>query len=247
MKDLIRAEIEKLRTLRTFWWTVAATLAFVPASVAFAMKAPPGSVSLDSTEGFRNVIGAASSGGILMIVIGILVMTGEFRFNTATSTFLITPDRKRVVGAKLAASGLAGVGVGLLAAPLTLAIALPWLASRNIDIGPHTTDIAVVLLGGIASTAIGGLVGVGIGALVKNQTLAITTTLMWILLVETMVGSFASGFARWFPGGAAGAMSGIAPPSGAALPMWAASLVFAGYGLAFATAGSRFVLRRDIT
>ena len=31
------------------------------------------------------------------------------------------------------------------------------------------------------------------------------------------------------------------------LPVWAAALLFTGYGAAFAAAGSRFVLRRDIT
>jgi ABC-2 type transport system permease protein len=248
MNNLIRAELEKLRTLRTFWWTVAATLAFVPVSIALAMNGNPGSASLDSTEGFRNVISAASSGGILMIIIGILMMAGEFRFNTVTSTFLITPDRKRVVGAKLAASSLVGIGVGVVASLLTLAIALPWLSSRHVDVGAHGTDIAIVLLGGIAATAIGSLVGVGIGALVTNQTLAITATLVWVLLIESMLMNFASGVGRWFPGGAASAMSGVAPTGGGhPLPIWAAALLFAGYGLAFAAVGSRFVLRRDIT
>lgn len=31
------------------------------------------------------------------------------------------------------------------------------------------------------------------------------------------------------------------------LPGWAAAIVFIGYGLAFAAAGSRFVLQRDAT
>lgn len=247
MSKLIHAELIKLRTLRAFWWTVVATLAFVPASIALAMQGAPGSASLDSTEGFRNVMAAASSGGILVIIVGILVMAGEFRFNTVTSTFLVTADRRRVVRAKLAASGLVGLGVGLAASLLTLAIALPWLAGRDVALGAHTMDIVVVLLGAIASTAIGGLVGVGIGSLMTNQTLAITATMIWTLLVEGMLANFASGVGRWFPGGAASAMSGVAPPSGSALPMWAAALLFAGYGLAFAAAGNRFVVRRDVT
>jgi hypothetical protein len=61
-----------------------------------------------------------------------------------------------------------------------------------------------------------------------------------------MVVSFAPGLGRWLPGGAAGAMSGAATYSNL-LPLGAAALLFAGYGLAFAAAGSRFVLRRDIT
>lgn len=247
MNTLIRAELMKLRTLRSFWWTVAATLAFVPVSIAIAMHSGSGSPGIETTEGFRNVMAAASSGGVLMLIIGILVMAGEFRHNTITSTLLITPDRKRMVGAKLAASGIVGVAVGIVASLLTLAIALPWLAQRNIDLGAHGTDILVVLAGGIAATALGALMGVGLGALMTNQTLAVTATLVWVLVVESLLGNFASGIGRFFPGGAASAMSSVAPPSGDALPFWIAGLLFAGYALVVAEAGTRLVVRRDIT
>jgi ABC-2 type transport system permease protein len=244
VSNLIRAELSKLRTIRTFWGTVAATLAFVPVSIALAIGS--GTRSLDSTEGFRNVMGAGSSGGILMILIGIVVMAGEFRFSTVTSTFLITPDRKRVVGAKLISTSIVGAGVGVVASVMCLAIALPWLSARHVSLGSHLSDIVVVLIGGIGSTALGGVIGVGIGSLLRNQTLAITVTLVWALLLEGMLTNFASGVGRWFPGGAAGAMSGIAPAHGTLLPIWAATLLLIGYGLAFAAVGTRFVVRRDI-
>jgi hypothetical protein len=116
-----------------------------------------------------------------------------------------------------------------------------------VDLGGHSADVIVVILGGIASTAIGGLVGVGIGALMRNQTLAITFTLLWTFLVESMLTNFAPGVGRWFPGGAASAMSGVRSTGGDLLPIWAAALLFAAYGLAFAVAGTRFVVRRDVT
>jgi ABC-type transport system involved in multi-copper enzyme maturation permease subunit len=249
MNALIHAELAKLRSIRSFWGAVAATLAFVPVSVALSVHAAGsgGEASLESTEGIRNVMAAASSGGILMLIIGIVVMAGEFRFGTASSTFLITPNRARVVRAKLVASTIVGSGIGAVASLLTLAVALPWLSSRHVDTAGHATEIAVVLLGGTAATAIGGLVGVGIGALVTNQTLAITVALLWTLVIESMLTNFAAGIGRWFPGGAASAMSGVEPASGSLLPFWAAALLFAGYGLAFAAAGSYRMLRRDIT
>jgi hypothetical protein len=247
MNNLIRAELLKLRTLRMFWWSVVAALAFVPVSVALSIEASPTNISLDSTDGLRNVFSAASSGGVLVLLIGIVLMAGEFRFNTVTSTFLVTPDRKRVVAAKLAASSLVGAGLGVLTSGITLAVALPWLASRHVDVASHSTDVVIVLLGGIAATTIGAMVGVGVGALVTNQTLAITVALTWTLLLESMLVNFAPGVGRWLPGGAAGAMSGVTTANGGQLPMWGAALLFAGYGLAFAAAGSRFVVRRDIS
>ena len=249
MTQLIRAELLKVRSIRTFWWTVAATLAFVPVSIALAVASAGsnGKAGLETTEGFRNVLAAASSGGVLVLIIGIVMVAGEFRFNTVTSTFLVTPDRTRVVSAKLAASAILGVAIGILASALTLVISLPWLSSRHVDLAAHGSDIALVLLGGIGATAIGGPVGVGIGAMLTNQTLAVTATLIWVLLVEQLLAAFSPGVARWFPGGAASAMSGVSPASGSALPLWAGALVFAGYGLVFSAVGSRFLRWRDIT
>jgi hypothetical protein len=249
MTRLIRAELLKVRSIRTFWWAVAAALAFVPVSIALAIGSAgiDGNASLESSEGFRNVLAAASSGGILVMIIGIMMVAGEFRFNTVTSTFLVTPDRTRVVSAKLAASAIVGVAIGMVASALTVAISLPWLSSRHVDLAAHGSDIAFVLLGGIAATAIGGPVGVGIGAMLTNQTLAVTATLIWVLLVEQMLAAFSPGVARWFPGGAASAMSGVRSVSGSALPLWAGALVFAGYGLVFSAAGTRFLRSRDIT
>jgi hypothetical protein len=248
MNNLIKAELLKLSTTRTFWWSAAAALVFVPASIALALTAPGSGVASDinSVTGFRNVIAAASSGGIVVLLMGIMLMAGEYRFNTISSTFLISPDRKRVVGAKIAAASLVGLAIAVLASLLTLAVALPWLSHRHVDIAAHNTDIAVVLLGGIAATAIAGMVGVGIGALITNQTLAITATLIWAFVVEALVVGLAPDFGRWLPGGAAGALSGSSTYSNL-LPVWAATLLLAGYGAAFALAGSRLVLRRDVT
>jgi ABC-2 type transport system permease protein len=248
MTALIRAELLKLHTVRMFWWTVAATIAFVPVSIVLAITGPGKAATLDSTEGFRNVIAAASSGGVLMILIGIFVVAGEFRFNTITSLFLITPERRRVIGAKLAAASLVGIAVAIANAILTLAIALPWLSAKHVDLGAHVGDIVTVLLGATASTAISGLVGVGIGAMLTNQTLAISVTLVWIFVVETMLTSFASSVGKWLPGAAANSMSGVAPPGDANyLPAWAAALLYTAYGLAFAALGSRLLARRDIS
>jgi ABC-2 type transport system permease protein len=247
MNTLVRAELMKLRSLRSFWWTVAATLAFVPVSIAISIHGGARSPAIETTEGFRNVMAAASSGAVLMLIIGILMTAGEFRHNTITSTLLITPDRKRMVGAKLAASGLVGVAVGIVASLLTLAIALPWLAHRNVDLGVHGLDILLVLVAGIATTALGALMGVGLGALMTNQTVAVTATLVWVFVVETLLGSFAPGIGRFFPGAAASAMSGVAPPIGEALPFWIAGLLYAGYALVVAEAGTRLVMHRDIT
>jgi hypothetical protein len=249
MKDLIRAEFLKLRTTRAFSWSAFAALAFVPITLAITILTAGkdgAGPALDTTEGVRQVFSAASSGTIIVLIIGILVMAGEFRHNTATSTFLITPDRKRVVGAKLVASTLVGTGLAAAASALTLAIALPWLAAKNVDVSVWSGDVGFVLLGAIAATALYAMVGVGVGSLIRNQTAAIVLAMVWVMVVEGLLVSFLPEVGRWLPGGAVAALTGVTTENGGLLSMWAGALLFAGYGLAFATAGTRLVLQRDI-
>ena len=249
MKNLVHAELLKLRTTRSFYGNALAVLAFVPLLVAIAVQTAGGDgggAPLNTGEGIRNVLSAAASGTAMVNIIGIMVMAGEFRHNTATSTFLVTPVRTKVVGAKLIAVTLLGVVLGVVASTLTLAIAVPWLAAKDVTVDVLSADVGLVLLGGIAATALYGLIGVGVGALIRNQTAAVVATLLWVLIVENSLVSFAPQVGRWVPSGASNALTGVATPAGGLLPAWGAGLLLTAYGLAFAAAGLRFVLRRDV-
>ena len=249
MNHLVRAELLKLRTTRMLYLNVVGALAFVPVSVAISILTagePGAGPALTTSEGIRGVISAASSGSLVILVLGVMVMAGEFRHNTATSTFLVSPDRRQVVRAKLIAVSIVGVLVALAASALTLAIALPWLASKDIEVDLLGGDVAPVLLGGIVATALYALVGVGVGSMVRNQTTAVAGAVVWVLIVEGLLVSFAPDVGRWLPGGAASALSGVAAANGGLLPMWGAALLLTAYGLAFAGAGTRSVQNADI-
>ena len=244
MTHLVRAELLKLRTTRMFWAYVAAAVAFVPLSVALAITvgqraartAPTGPASRR-----RGVVRRARAARA-----GILVMAGEFRHGTATSTFLITPDRRRVVAAKVLAASTVGLVLAIVTSAVTLAVAIPWLQADGVDVTSYGSDIALGLLGSIAATTLAPLVGVGFGAIVTSQTVAITIALIWSQVVEGLLVGFLPEVGRWLPGGAASALAGVETPSGGMLPMWAAAVVLAAYGLAFAAAGAATLARRDV-
>ncbi len=250
MNHLIRAELLKLRTTRMLYLNALGALVFVPLSVATSILTagdPGAGPALTTSEGLRGVMSAASSGSLVILMLGVLIMAGEFRHNTATSTFLISPDRSQVVRAKLIAAAIVGVLLAVAASVLTLAIALPWLASKHVDVDVLSGDVVPVLLGGIAATGLSALVGVGVGSIVRNQTVAIAGAAVWVLVVEGLLVSFAPDVGRWLPGGASSALSGVATANGGLLPIWAAALLLTAYGLTFAAAGTRFVLQRDVT
>jgi ABC-2 type transport system permease protein len=88
---------------------------------------------------------------------------------------------------------------------------------------------------------------VGVGALVRNQVAALVGTLVWVLLVEGLLLSLlnAPGLGRWLPSAAAAAA--ITSPGGDHLSRLGGTLLLATYALALALAGTRLVVRRDVT
>lgn len=250
MIALVRAELLKLRTTRTLYGLLFATLAMTALGVVAGVLTAgrvEGTFALESGEGIRNLLGSGWPGAVNVLVLGILAVTGEFRHNTVTGTFLVTPNRGQVIAAKLIAFALAGLVFSVMASALTLAISLPWLAIKGISVPLLDADVLMVLVGLLIGTALYGVLGVGVGALVRNQALAVTLALVWMMVIEGILAAIWQGGARWLPGGAAQALANSASQFGALLPMWAGGLMLAAYGLFFAATGSRFVVRRDIT
>jgi ABC-type transport system involved in multi-copper enzyme maturation permease subunit len=247
MKNLIQAELLKLRTTRMFYGLALAAMAIPLVSVISAITSAGksgGDPALSTPEGIRDVMSTSLFGGLLVLIIGILLMAGEFRHNTATSTFLISSDRKRVVVAKLAASALVGAALGLISVVITLTVALPWLATKHIHVDIFSRNVGLVLLGGLAAMTIFAVVGVGVGSLIRNQTAAVIVALIWLLVVDNLLVSFAHEIGKWTPVGSSAALAGASIHG--LLPMWAGAVLFLAYGLAFAAAGTRFTMRRDV-
>jgi ABC-2 type transport system permease protein len=246
MTRLVRAEFTKLRTTRLVYALAAAMAAFavltVAANISDRQGAPP--LSADSLPMLVGGPVTLLSGAALLL--GILGMTGEFRHHTVTQTFLITPDRGRVVAAKLVAYPLAGIALALATLAFTAAVAAGWLAAKGITPSLLDARLGRVLLGAVLAAGLCGLVGVGVAALVRNQVAALVGVLVWVVVVEGLLMSLlnAPGLGKWLPSAAAAALTN---PGGAHLSRLAGTLLLAGYALALALAGTRLVVRRDIT
>jgi ABC-2 type transport system permease protein len=246
MIRLIRAEVTKLATTRLIYGLAAAMAAFAVLTVAANILDRQGAPPL-AADSFPMLVGGPVtllSGAALLL--GILGMAGEFRHQTVTQTFLVTPDRGRVVAAKLVAYPLAGIALALTILAVTATVATAWLAAKGITPSLLDARLGRVLLGAFLAAGLCGLVGVGVAALVRNQVAALVGVVVWVLLVEGLLMSLlhAPSLARWLPSAAAAALTN---PGGGQLSRVAGSLLLAGYALALALVGTRLVVRRDIT
>jgi ABC-2 type transport system permease protein len=247
MTRLVNAELLKLRTTRTTIGVLAltaATTALIMIAVML-LAGRPGQPAIEPGILRDLVVVAKGPLAIFALILGVLGMSGEFRFGTATPTFLVTPDRGRVVAAKLVAGALAGATLAAASAVVTLAMGLPWLYAKGVDVTILDADVASRLLGLAATSALHAVLGIGLAALVRNQVVAVAAGLLWMRVEDLLPAVLhRPGLGRWLPEGAASALTDA---SAATLPMWAGGLLFAAYGLALALIGTRLVVRRDLT
>ena len=186
MTAVVRSELLKIRTTRGWW----AYLVVLVALVGIGAAAEVGSRSLDERSGLDfqyalvDLIGISS---LLAIILGITIVTTEFRHGTITPTLLATPGRERV----LAGKAIAGVLIAILFAAMAIIVVLV-VASIYTSIDGGQLELADGEVVKRAATNVLGVVlwllmGLAIGSVVHSQVAALVGTLVWLFLVETLL------------------------------------------------------------
>lgn len=176
-------ELRKLADTRAGLWLLILIGIGVAGTAAILLGWAP-----DEEQTFGNffAFGLAPS-AVLLPVLGILSMTGEWSQRTALTTFALVPSRLRVVLAKLTA--------GLLIALATTAATLLFSAAANLlgkalggDGGWHV-DGSLIWQGALME-ALFLLMGMAFGALLLNSPLAIVAFFalptLWSVLRESI-------------------------------------------------------------
>jgi len=271
----VAAEFSKILTTR-MWWILALVLFGYIALLAGGLSAlfggiDSGAISSDSvnTGGGGSLAGlgslppliysfAASVGYVFPVLLGALASTGEFRHQTLTPTFLATPRRARVLGAKTIALFVVGAAFGVVA--LAASVGIGALVFNGFGIDPLLADSATWALIGriVLAMALWAVIGVGLGVLVPSQVASIVIVLAFTQFVEPLL-RFASSFTevtadvgKFLPGAASDALVGasfftLASPGGAVLESWQGGLVLLAYGLLATGFGYLVSWKRDVT
>ena len=248
MTRLISAEALKLRSTRTFSLLAAGALALIIAAVAATAAASSYSPGASPARVTLALAGLAQTAALLA---GALAVTGEFRHKTITLALLATPRRVPLLAAKLITLAAAGLAFGLVATGAAVAVALPVLAARHIPAGAGAAQLAGIIAGGGAATALAAALGVGVGAVIRNQAGAVIAVLGLLYVAEPLLefvpGAGGAVQTYGLAGLVAGATDTAGFPAGAHLlsPV-AAAFVLAGYALAALLAGAAVLRRRDI-
>ncbi len=244
MTDQLLSELRKMRSTRTNLGLLAGMIALILQSVILTGFLTKKS-ELVGLENQFALLSAGTSAALVAALIGVMAITSEFRHGTIRPTFVVTPQRSRVITAKVLASLLMGVLFGLAAIGLSFGIGYAILAGRGIPLALSTTDVVWLVLGTPVLTAAWAALGVGLGAIVRNQVFAVIGLILWAMIIDNLLRSLVPSIGGYTPSGASAAI--IADPTDYVLSAGAGGVLLLGYVAVVIAAGALLVGRRDVT
>lgn len=185
---VLRSEWIKLRSLRSTIWSFAIVIAM---SVGLAMllglgfPTPPGAVPAE--EQTRTVLQASLFGvffGQLVIaVLGVLVISGEYSTGMICSTLTAVPRRLPALWAKGVVLFVSSFVVGVVASTAAFLASSPILASKGFHASLFDGEVIMRILGGALYLAIVSVFALGLGAILRASAGGIAAALGLILLL----------------------------------------------------------------
>jgi ABC-type transport system involved in multi-copper enzyme maturation permease subunit len=245
MMQQIRSEFRKIKTTRSAVALLVGMLALSGLAMWATVKnASPDELAtaLSSPEVLAAVVVAVP---IFVLVLGVRSFTDEIRHGSIVPTFLATPARTRVLGAKLFVIAVTSAGFALAALGLGIGITVAFLASEGIAVPLAAGSLAALAGKVVFVAALWSALGVAIGALVRHQVAAIVGALAWVLVAESMIALVAPGAVAYLPGHAATAAVGMATDPTLLSPAMGA-VVLAGWAAGAAGLAAAAITRRDV-
>jgi ABC-2 type transport system permease protein len=246
MKPLLRAELIKLRTTRTFAGLAGAAVGIsvlITVLVAVLTEPTEDSVLVD--------VFASDLSGFFIFMLAVIGIAGEWRHRTITSSLLAAPDRLRFLAAKALAFAAAGAVLSVMVSIAITVVGTAVVTARGLPM-PEAGELAELLARNALVATLVGALGVGLGALVRNQVVAVVGVLVLAFVVEPTVLSLVPEVGRFGPFSALPtALTGI-PADDAGLgdvdllaPALAGMVMLAWIGAAFA-GGYALLRARDV-
>jgi ABC-2 type transport system permease protein len=120
-------------------------------------------------------------------VLGALSVTSEFRLGTAIATFLQTPNRTKVLLAKMVIGGVGGAITGAISMLGAYITAFGIVATTPSAAAPIASQLIGAVVGMVTAGFALGMFGVAVGALIRAQIASLAVILGWLLFVESII------------------------------------------------------------
>ena len=195
MKNALRYEWMRLRTLRSTWWLTGMSLliAGLLGLGAFGIKNPPvgGPQALAVTD-YGDILTGGGGGAVFLVsillsMIGVFAIGHEYRYGTIRPTLTALPKRSNVLAAKVIVVSAYVFVVALLCLVLRYLVAVLILGHRLLVLGLLPSPMGRVWIGAVVFTVIFALVGFAFAGLFRNIPAAIVTVIVLPLIAENIL------------------------------------------------------------
>lgn len=189
---ILRSEWIKLRSLRSTVWSytivIIVSLGMAALMAASAQPAPDGTFFADDAT----LVAQASAFGVVfgqlvVAVLGVLVMSGEYTTGMIRSTLTAVPRRLAALWAKAAVLFAATFIVGLISSVGAFLIASPILESKGVSAGFFDDGIYIAIIGGALYLALVSVFALGLGAILRSSAGGVAAALGVILLLPIVL------------------------------------------------------------
>ena len=230
---VLRSEWTKLRSVRSTWWLLSAAVIL---TVGVAVFVSPGATSgkpVPATFARNTEFGSVLS-QLALLVLGVLVFTGEYQSGLIRASLSVVPRRLLLLWGKLGAFG--AVALALSLASSVTAFVLGELAHRARPGHPHVwfgdPQVTRIVIGAGLVLAVSGIFGLALGAIIRNTAAGLSTIaavfFVLPLLFRIALPASDQGFLRFLPSNAGGALwdAALSPTS---MTPWTGFALLCGY------------------
>lgn len=169
-RALLRSEWTKLWSLRSTWWCTAVYLLVVGVAGWLAAAATDSSARPDLAV--QTALTGFGIGQLVLLVLGVLVVTGEFASGLALVTLTAVPRRSRVLLAKTVVVLAYGLLFSALLA-VSCALAARTLTAVPGGVQPDDPDVLRTLGLQVVAAGLVGVLGVALGAVLRSTAGAV--------------------------------------------------------------------------
>jgi ABC-type transport system involved in multi-copper enzyme maturation permease subunit len=138
-------------------------------------------------------------GLIMVVVVGTMFITAEYRRGLIRTTLVASPRRGRILAAKAIVVGAVAFVVGLAAAALVVTFGQRILRGNGVYVHPATTLTELRVIAGTAALlAVAAVLALAIGAVLRRSATAVTAVIVGIVLPYLLALSvLPAGAAQW--------------------------------------------------
>lgn len=248
----LHSEWIKLRSVRSTIWSYATVVV-----ISFGMAALM-SVSLPSAGGAlpadvqTTMLGQAATFGVffgqlVVAVLGVLAITGEYSTGMIRSSITAVPRRLPMLAAKAVVLFVCTFVVGAVSTVGSYFVAAPILAGHDITANFTDPDLFLPLLGGALYLALVSIFALGIGAMLRSSAGGIAAALGILLLLPIVMSmipaEWVSDVLPYLISNAGLAVFGLNGFTSESLELWQNLVIVLGW-VAVSLAGAAVLLKR---